>query len=276
MKRLVLLLALASCDPAKPAPTPAPAPTPPAPRIGPDRVCVQHILITFKGASSNPNKVRPKEEAQKLAQELYEKARKGDDFGALVKKFSDDDPLGIYWMCNVGVLPQGGDMLRTGVIKGFADLSFKLKIGDIGIVEHHEIESPDGWHIVKRLDDAKVKNEDRITVQHILIGFRGSIKKDEVTRTKEAAEKLAMEIFERAKKGEDFGKLTNKYSDDDPVGIYSMHNTNAQKQGNEMARSGMVKAFGDVSFMLGVDEIGMAEHHERNSPFGWHIIKRIK
>ena len=39
-------------------------------------------------------------------------------------------------------------------------------------------------------------------------------------------------------------------------------------------RATMVKSFGDIGFGLGVGEIGMAEHHEEDSPFGWHIIMR--
>ena len=45
---------------------------------------------------------------------------------------------------------------------------------------------------------------DRVTVQHILISFQGSIPKDSVTRTKDEAEELAREILERAKQEEDF------------------------------------------------------------------------
>ncbi|RMH01368.1 MAG: hypothetical protein D6702_11655 [Planctomycetota bacterium] len=41
-------------------------------------------------------------------------------------------------------------------------------------------------------------------------------------------------------------------------------------------RQQMAKAFGDVAFSLGVGEIGMAEYSPVESPFGWHIIKRIK
>ena len=38
---------------------------------------------------------------------------------------------------------------------------------------------------------------DRVTVQHILIAFIGTIPGDEVTRTKEEAESLAMELGAR-------------------------------------------------------------------------------
>ncbi len=41
-------------------------------------------------------------------------------------------------------------------------------------------------------------------------------------------------------------------------------------------RENMAASFGDVSFKLGVGEIGMARFHAQLSPFGWHIIKRLE
>ncbi len=43
-----------------------------------------------------------------------------------------------------------------------------------------------------------------------------------------------------------------------------------------LPRGRMAKGFGDVGFSLQVGEIGLAEYHLKDSPFGWHIIKRIK
>lgn len=121
------------------------------------------------------------------------------------------------------------------------------------------------------------KEPDHITVQHILISFKGSIPKDTVTRTKEEAEKLANEIFERAEKGEDFDALVKEYTDDNYPGVYKMANFSAEPDRDlgEASRSQMVEEFGDVSFKLSVDEIGMAEFSPEKSKYGWHIIKRI-
>jgi hypothetical protein len=68
------------------------------------------------------------------------------------------------------------------------------------------------------------KEPDRVTVQHILIAFKGSIPKEDVTRTRPEAELLAKEVFERAKKGEDFDALVKEYTDDEYPGIYKMSN----------------------------------------------------
>jgi parvulin-like peptidyl-prolyl isomerase len=116
---------------------------------------------------------------------------------------------------------------------------------------------------------------ERVQVQHILISFAGT--RTKATRTKEEAEKLALEVFEKAKKGEDFDELSAKHSDDRPPGVYSMVNHDApQILQAEIPRARMVKAFGDLSFRLAVNEIGMAAYEEKESPFGWHIIKRLK
>lgn len=117
---------------------------------------------------------------------------------------------------------------------------------------------------------------DHITVQHILIAFAGT--GTQATRTKEEAKTLAYEIFDRAKKGEDYDALVTQYTDDSPPGIYSMSNIDVQPaaDGSEYPRQGMVPAFGNVGFVLQVGEIGIADYDPATSPYGWHIIKRIK
>jgi len=121
------------------------------------------------------------------------------------------------------------------------------------------------------------KEPDRVTVQHILISFKGSIPKDTVTRTMEEAEKLANEIFERAKNGEDFEALVKEYTDDSYPGVYKMSNfdVDADLDQGESSRAKMVGEFGDVSFKLSVNEIGMAQFSPERSKYGWHIIKRL-
>lgn len=119
---------------------------------------------------------------------------------------------------------------------------------------------------------------DYVTVQHILIGFQGSIDGADITRTKEEARVLAEALLLRAKEGEDFDLLVETYSDDRAPGIYEIANTGVAPNlmEHQSRRSKMVRAFGDVSFSLKAGEIGMAAYHPINSPYGWHIIKRIE
>ena len=121
-----------------------------------------------------------------------------------------------------------------------------------------------------------VVSNDHIQVQHILIGVKGNPRLPKVTRSQEEAKALAADILARARKGEDFGALVKQYTDDSFPGIYGMSNTGIAKGPGEVERGNMVKAFGDTSFSLKVGEIGMAEYDQQASPYGWHIIKRLK
>jgi parvulin-like peptidyl-prolyl isomerase len=116
-----------------------------------------------------------------------------------------------------------------------------------------------------------------ITVQHVLISFEGSERSDQ-KRSRAEAEKLAFEIINRAKNGEDFEKLMKEFSNDPGGGTYTLVNDGltANQAAGEYGRRGMVAAFGDVGFRIGVGEVGLADYDAKASPFGLHIIKRIK
>lgn len=82
----------------------------PAPDLGgePERVVVQHVLVSFDGVPQL-QVARTREEALALAEELLAKAKAGEDFTALVRASSDDpvqegDPApGTYQLLNLGV-----------------------------------------------------------------------------------------------------------------------------------------------------------------------------
>ncbi len=122
-----------------------------------------------------------------------------------------------------------------------------------------------------------------IKVQHVLIGFEGSVPGKSITRTEAEAAELASEILARAEAGEDFDALVKEYTDDAHPGVYSMANhgepadpDNFDPSKRTMPRGGMVPAFGDIGFKLEVGEIGMSEFNSQTSPFGWHVIKRLE
>jgi len=119
---------------------------------------------------------------------------------------------------------------------------------------------------------------DRVAVQHILIAFKGSIPEEKVKRTPDEAQALAEQILERIKKGDNFDAMVKQYTDDEYPGIYKMTNfgIDPDKAKKEYSRSGMVKSFGDVSFGLSVNGIGLAVYDPRTSKYGWHIIKRLE
>ena len=112
---------------------------------------------------------------------------------------------------------------------------------------------------------------------HALHSPQGSIPGKTITRTREESEKLANEVLERARKGENFDGLVQQYTDDQFPGVYALANTgvtpDAAKQ--EYARGAMVKGFSDAAFDLSPGNIGMAPFDAKASPYGWHIIKRL-
>jgi hypothetical protein len=119
---------------------------------------------------------------------------------------------------------------------------------------------------------------DHIEVQHVLIGFQGTIPGKTVTRTRAEAEKLANEVLEKARKGEAMDALVQQYTDDQFPGVYDLANNGVMpdKARQEFPRSGMVKGFSDAAFGLSVGNVGISNYDPKTSPFGWHIIKRLK
>jgi hypothetical protein len=119
---------------------------------------------------------------------------------------------------------------------------------------------------------------ERVTIQHILVAFKGTVPGKDITRSREEAQALAGDLFERAKKGEDFDALVKEYTDDAYPGIYAVVNRGgeANPEMQIFARENMVPSFGDVAFSLEAGEIGLASYDPDKSKYGWHIIKRLR
>jgi hypothetical protein len=141
---------------AKPVAAPAEAPKPPAnadmdaaakelmakPEQPDESIEIQHILISFQGAPRMSGVTRSKDEAKALAQKVYAEVIAGGDFDALVKQYTNDSAPGIYPLNQTS---------RTGMVKSFGDVGFRLKVGEIGVAPWDATASPFGWHIIKRL-----------------------------------------------------------------------------------------------------------------------------
>jgi len=119
---------------------------------------------------------------------------------------------------------------------------------------------------------------DHIEVQHILIGFQGSIPGKTITRTKAEADSLAHQVLARAREGDNMDALVQQYTDDQYPGVYDLANTGvtADKAKGEYGRGEMVKGFSDAAFGLSVGNVGISNYDPKASPFGWHIIKRLR
>lgn len=119
----------------------------------PERVQVQHILVAFQGSIPEAKVTRTREEAEKLAQELFARAEKGETFDTLVRQYTDDQHPGIYALTNSGIEPDPNrqEYAREGMVKAFGDVSFSLKIGAVGLAAYDPETCKYGWHIIKRL-----------------------------------------------------------------------------------------------------------------------------
>ncbi|GAB1352511.1 hypothetical protein MASR1M12_12420 [Erysipelotrichia bacterium] len=105
---------------------------------------------------------------------------------------------------------------------------------------------------------------DKVSASHILLAYKGA-ERSEATRSDEEAKKLAEELLDRIKKGEDFGKIASENSDC-PSG------KSAAGSLGEFGRGMMAKEFEDAAYALEVGKIsGVVK-----SPFGYHIIRRDK
>jgi hypothetical protein len=119
---------------------------------------------------------------------------------------------------------------------------------------------------------------EHILVQHVLIGFQGSIQGKSIARSQADAEKLANEVLAKARAGENFDALVQAHTDDQFPGVYALANNGITKDPTkqEYGRDEMVSGFGDAAFELSPGNVGMSPYDAKKSPFGWHIIKRLQ
>lgn len=174
----------------------------------------------------------------------------------------------------------GIDAIRGRVAIGFMNFATEDKVGISSAIFDFK---PGTLDLLEEANRGNGTEPDYATVQHILVGFKGSVPGKDIERTKEEAEKLAHQLLDRARNGEDFDELVGEHTDDAHPGIYKMANFFSQpdmvpEEDSEKTypRGGMVSAFGDVGFPLEVGEVGLAEYNPKTSKYGWHIIKRIR
>jgi parvulin-like peptidyl-prolyl isomerase len=102
----------------------------------PEKVKVQHILISFKGRGTAKPVTRKKAEAEALATSLMERIAKGEDFDALVKEYTDDRYPGIYTITNDGIPIESGAVARESLVMSFGDVAFSLAVGEVGLAKY--------------------------------------------------------------------------------------------------------------------------------------------
>ncbi len=230
-----------------------------------------------------------------------QKAVRPDDGDAWVLtvgiKYSDNDiemelpPLEIKWADGTPVITV--DQMTIPGLGTFDARVLIRKNKYAGTWSHNDV----GGHLYGRIEkmdetgeqpmnetgaDDEQAEPKAITIQHILIGFKnGTI--PGVERSKEEAAALVDTLMAEIADGADFDKLVKQHTDDSHPGIYHMVNTGEQgdmtsKDQSEWVfkRDEMVAAFGNAGFILDIGEVGVAQYDDAASPYGWHIVKRLK
>lgn len=207
------------------------------------KVALEYLLITYKGARSPIEfPYYDREGARNIAKRLADLARlESADFTKLALEFSDAPEYRIPLLTK-----------SKKLVASFEPIFYLLE-GQVS----DPIEGPEGFYVFHR-----VKLE-LISVRHILISYQTATASIP-NRTKEAARNLAETVLEKAHAGEDFSDLAKKYSDSD----------SARDGGliEELIRGKTVPAFEQAAFSLEINEIS----NITPTPAGFQIIKRVE
>ncbi|TBU86264.1 peptidylprolyl isomerase [Phytopseudomonas dryadis] len=183
--------------------------------------------------------------AERQAQELYQQARQGADFGQLAIAHSASETA-----------LEGGDM---GWRKA-AQLPppFDSMVGALGVGDVTEpIRTPGGFILLKLLEKrgGETAVRDEVNVRHILI-------KPSEIRSEADTQRLAERLYQRIEAGEDFAELAKSFSEDPGSalngGSLSWIDPNA-----------LVPEFREVMNNTASGEVSKPF----KSPFGWHVLQ---
>jgi peptidyl-prolyl cis-trans isomerase SurA len=210
-----------------------------------DEIRASHILINLAEHPQEQDSIAAYQKADSIIQRL----KNGEDFGDLALAYSMDRTVN----------QNRGDLYYfTGgmTVESFEDAVYGMRVGDFS---RKPIRTIFGLHIVK-VTDRKPRLE-QIRASHILI----QDKRDSTGKIIDSVEtyQRTLELFERAKKGEDFGNLAQQVSEDPAT----------KPQGGDLGyfdRRRMTQPFDSVVFALRIGEIAGPVRTQ----YGWHIIKK--
>jgi len=205
---------------------------------------VSHILIAV-GQEASPAQ---QEAAGKRAQEVYERAKSGEDFAKLAVAYSNSQTAleggALGW--------RKGSELPTFL----ADIIAKLKPGEVG----EPLRTPTGYHII-RLNEVRggtqAAVENQVHVRHILMKTN-ELADDATVRGKLEA------LRERILKGEDFAAIAQVTSQD----------PGSAAEGGDLGWAGpgtFAPEFEQAIATLQDKEISEPFHTQ----FGWHIAQML-
>ncbi len=203
---------------------------------------VSHILIAVPQAAT-PDQLAS---ADKRAEDVYKRAKEGEDFGKLALAYSNSqtalDGGALGW--------RKGSELPTFL----NDVIARLKPGEVS----EPLRTPTGYHLV-RLNEVRGTNQqvivEQIHARHILM------KPNELQDDATVRQKLAA-IRERIEKGEDFAGLAQTSSED----------PGSAAEGGDLGWSNPGTFVPEFE-----KELGSLKENEISEPFhtqyGWHIVQ---
>jgi peptidyl-prolyl cis-trans isomerase SurA len=212
-----------------------------------DEVRASHILINL---AENPT---PQDSiaAYQKADSVIQKLKDGADFSAIALEYSQDRTVKM----------NNGDLyyFTAGMtVPEFEDAIYDMKVGDF---TKKPVRTMFGLHIIK-LTDRKSRLES-IRASHILI----QDKRDSLGHVIDslATYQKALEVFNKAKSGEDFSSLVSQFSED----------AGSKQNGGDLGyfdRRRMTQPFDSAVFSIHINEVTGPVR----SQFGWHIIKKTE
>ncbi len=208
-------------------------------------VRASHILINLSEKCTPQDSIAAYQKADSVIQKLDN----GEDFGTLARQYSQDRT----------VMQNNGDLYYfTGgmTVDAFEDAVYDLKVGEY---TKKPVRTMFGLHIIK-LTDKKPRLES-IRASHILI----QDKRDSLGKIIDSVETYqhALDIYNKAKNGEDFSQLASQFSED----------PGTKNVGGDLGyfdRRRMTQPFDSAVFALKVGEITGPVRTQ----YGWHIIKK--
>lgn len=211
-------------------------------------VKASHILVSVDKNASPEDTLKAYNKIMKIRQRILN----GEDFGTVAQEVSDDPSA----KKNKGEL---GYFSAFQMVYPFENAAYNTPVGKVSM----PVRSRFGYHILKVEDKRPARGT--ITVAHIMIALSKNSTKSEA----EKAKKKIDEIYQKLQNGADFAKMAALYSDD----------RSSKNNGGKLPPFGtgtnrrMVPEFENIAFSLKKD--GDYSKPFR-SPYGFHIVKRIK
>jgi len=228
-----------------------PARWPKQPAEPPSQVAVQVVLVKYRGARKAKGVNRSEAEAERRARRIVALARqKGADFAALARKISEqpEEERGQVQVISPGDRP-----------KPFERFAFGMGVGQVSDPAKTKL----GYFVIRRVEAQEYASA------HILIQYKGAMRAPiALTRSKEDARKLAEKVQALAsKEGAEFAVLAAR-SSESPTKV-------SGGVIRPMAPGSMPPEYTAYIDALRKLEVG-AVSPVVETPFGFHIIKRIK